>query len=231
MADIINKINIIFFSGTSWRKLLLFFLLILFPTLSLSAQKNKLTRFCQETFDGIACGYSNKEGDTIVQAGKYNNLPEKIKKPIIVQYTMEPNKWVMVDDNGLEMYQIYALGEDPDNFNEGLLRIIRQDKIGFINRKGQIVIFPKYCQATPFFKGKSIANINATKVDKSTTDTQNSISWEGGNWGVIDIKGNVVKSFDYTRVWNDSIESYQYQKEEETFIFTQKGEIFITEKK
>ena len=178
-----------------------------------------------ETSNGSVYGYLNKEGDTIVQVGKYNNLPERIKKTVIVQYTDKPTKWVMINDNGLEMYQIYALGEDPDSFNEGLMRIIRHDKIGFINRKGQVIIPSGYCQATPFFKGKSIVNVNAVKVDKSTTDTQNLTLWEGGKWGVIDKKGNVVKPFDYTRVWNDSIETYIYKKREEMFIFTKKGKI------
>jgi hypothetical protein len=225
MFSAINKINVISFSGKSWRNLSIFSLFILFPALSLSAQKNKLTRFCQETPNGIVCGYLNKGGDTIVQAGKYNNLPEKIKKPLIVQCTGESNKWVMINNDALEMYRIYAFGGDPDSFNEGLLRIIQDDKIGFINRKGQIIISPEYCQATPFFKGKSIVNVNATKVDKSATDTQNSILWEGGNWGVIDTKGNVVKSFEYSRMWNDSIETYEYRCRGEIFIFTQKGEI------
>lgn len=178
-----------------------------------------------ETPNGSVYGYLNKEGDTIVQAGKYNNLPERIKKTVIVQYTDELTKWIMINDNGLEMYQIYAFGEEPDSFNEGLMRIIRHDKVGFINRKGQVIIPPGYCQATPFFKGKSIVNVNAVKVDKSTTDTQNSTLWEGGKWGVIDKKGNVVKPFDYTRVWNDSIETYIYKKREEMFIFTKKGKI------
>jgi len=227
MAGIINNINNIFFSRKNRKNLFIFSLSILFPVLSLSAQKNKLTRFCRETPNEIVCGYLNKEGDTIVQAGKYNNLPERIKKTLIVQHAGESTKWVMINNDGLEMYQIYAFGGDPDSFNEGLLRIIQNDKIGFINQKGQIIIPPGYCQATPFVKGKSIVNVNAVKTDKSSTDAQNSTLWEGGKWGVIDKKGNVVKSFDYTRVWNDSIETYQYQKEGEVFIFTQKGEIRV----
>ena len=229
MTGIINHINNVFFLRKNWRNLFIFSFFILFPVLSLSAQKNKLTRFCQETLNETVCGYLNKEGDTIVQAGKYNNLPERIKKTVIVQHTDDPDKWVMIDNNALEMYQIYAFGGDPDSFNEGLLRFIQNDKIGFINQKGQIIITPEYCQATPFVKGKSIVNVNATKIDKSATDAQNSTLWEGGKWGVIDKKGNAVKSFDYTRVWNDSIGTYQYQKEGEVFIFTQKGEIFVHE--
>ena len=131
----------------------------------------------------------------------------------------------MINSNGLEICQIYALGENPDSFNEGLMRIIQNDKIGFINRKGKIVIRPAYCQATSFFKGKCIVNVNATKIDKSTTDAQNATLWEGGQWGVIDKKGNVVKPFEYTREWSDSAGTYLYKKIDEVFIFTPKGKI------
>ncbi len=225
MNGAINKIDNFFFSEKGWRIFLIFSLFLLFPNFPISAQKNKLIRFCEETPNGIVCGYLNKKGDTIVQAGKYNNLPEKIKKTAIVQYTDEPDKWVMINNDALEIFRIYAFGGSPDNFNDGLLRIIQNDKIGFINSKGQIVISPGYCQATPFFKGKSIVNVNAKKVDKSSTDAQSSVLWEDGMWGVIDKKGNIIKSFDYIRVWSDSLETYQFQKKGETFIFIEKGKI------
>lgn len=200
-------------------------IVLLFFSLSLSAQKNKLIRFAQDTYSGIVFGYVNKAGDTIVSAGKYEHLPETIKKPIIVQVSDNPEKWVMLDQNGMEIYRIYAVGENPDKWHEGLLRIVQDDKIGFINKKGKIVIQPEYCRATSFVKGKSIANINAVKVDKSTTDAQSSVSWEDGKWGVIDKKGEVLKPFDYIRVWNDSLACYEYQKEGEIFILTEKGKI------
>jgi len=138
----------------------------------------------------------------------------------------EPVRWIMVDNNGLEMNEIYTFGENPDNLNEGLRRIIRNDKIGFVNKKGIVVIAPQYCQATPFFKGKSIVNVDAVKIDKSTTDAEcPTLLWEGGKWGVINKKGNVVKPFDYTQSWNDSFGTYQYEKAGEIFIFTEKGKI------
>ena len=139
------------------------------------------------------------------------------KKTAIIQCTDDPAKWVMIDTNGLEIHRIYALGESPDRFNEGLIRIIQNDQIGFVNRKGQVIIPPVYCQATVFFKGKSIVNVNATKIDNSTTDAQHFTLWEGGTWGVINKKGRIVKPFDYTRFWNDSLEMYQYEKEGEVF--------------
>ncbi len=144
----------------------------------------------------------------------------------IVQRSDRPAEWVMVDANGVEIYQVYTFGETPDNLNEGLRRIVLNGKVGFINKKGQLVISPQYSQATAFFKGKSIVNVNAVKIDKSATDVENSASvWEGGKWGVIDKKGNVVKPFDYAREWNDSIGAYVYKKMGEMFIFTPKGKI------
>jgi hypothetical protein len=146
-------------------------------------------------------------------------------KMTVVQRSDEPAQWVMVDADGFEIYQIYAIGEYPDNLHEGLRRIVRDDKIGFINKKGKLVISPQYSQATPFFKGKSIVNINAVKIDKSATDAQNITLWEGGSWGVINKKGNVVKPVEYIRSWNDSIGNYQYEKSNEIFILTRKGKI------
>ena len=43
----------------------------------------------------------------------------------------------------------------PDSFHDGLVRVVRNKKYGFANRKGQLAIPPTYDGAMNFEKGKA----------------------------------------------------------------------------
>ena len=74
-----------------------------------------------------------------------------------------------------------------DYFHDGLARVIKKGKIGFINKKLEVVIEPKYDYADYFNNGKArICNGCSEKKDGEYS------TMVGGKWGVIDTMGKLI---------------------------------------
>jgi len=75
-----------------------------------------------------------------------------------------------------------------DRFFDGLARVIKKGKFGFINDKLEIVIKPQYDFANSFKNGKA-------KVCNGCTKQQDGEHYMmvGGKWGVIDTKGRIIE--------------------------------------
>lgn len=82
-------------------------------------------------------------------------------------------------------YFIYDNG--PDYVENGMQRIIKGEKIGYINaRSGRITVAPQYKCAEPFKNGRAEVSYNCTI---SAKDSEGHSSWCGGEWFFIDKKG------------------------------------------
>ena len=65
-------------------------------------------------------------------------------------------KFVFLEPSGNVIAQAYAFDNGPDYFQEGHARIVdANQKIGFINDRGQIAIPPRYDEAGSFCRGKA----------------------------------------------------------------------------
>jgi hypothetical protein len=81
-----------------------------------------------------------------------------------------------------------------DYFEEGLSRMISNNKFGYMDKDLNTVITPKYDFAFPFRNGHAIV-CNHCKPEN--TDEHREVA--GGNWGVINRDGKVVISIIFTR--------------------------------
>jgi predicted Rdx family selenoprotein len=91
----------------------------------------------------------------------------------------------------------------PDELIEGKIRIVdNDDRIGFANEFGQVVIEPQFEVATTFNKGKAIIGKECIKVPWHTEDGQADdcirYSIECEKFGYIDANGQIKKIGDYT---------------------------------
>ncbi|HGN1706970.1 TPA: WG repeat-containing protein [Providencia rettgeri] len=93
-----------------------------------------------------------------------------------------PNKGlVVVDETGQEVYQLYYFDNWPDEPQEGVYRIRKEDKIGFADAlTGKIVIEAIYDCAYPFNGGKAKVGVGC----ETQTDGEHSW-WVGGEWITI----------------------------------------------
>ena len=90
---------------------------------------------------------------------------------------------------------VESMDNGPDYFEDGLARARVGDKVGYIDRKLNLVIPATYDGAYPFRDGVAVV-CTACTIEYDRTVTEGERSWYvGGQWGRIDRRGRVVSPF------------------------------------
>ena len=113
--------------------------------------------------------------------------------------------WAAIDANETVLFNVYntSFGEPtPDQLIENKIRIVgSDDKIGFANHKGEIVIQPQFEIVTSFNKGKAIIGETCKKVPWNEHGDEagcHHYSIICKTHGYINGKGVVIKKGAYT---------------------------------
>ena len=83
-----------------------------------------------------------------------------------------------------------TMDNGADRFHDGLVRILRNGKYGFANRRGEVVIAAIYDGAVNFEKGR--ATVCKGCESKCVDSGCEYHSFTGGEWFQIDAKGAVL---------------------------------------
>lgn len=132
------------------------------------------------------------EHDTLIKSD--SSLFYGVNEYFIVKY-IDGQGFVAFNKKGDELFVIYPFDNGPDYPSEGLFRIIEDDKIGFANIKGEIVIPPRFNAVLPFHDKRAAFCDGCRKVHYGEHQ-----AWEGGQWGFIDFKGNEVIPAGYDKI-------------------------------
>jgi len=92
------------------------------------------------------------------------------------------------DRNGNLLFEVFMFDNGPDFPQDGLFRVIRNGKIGYANKLGEIIIECQFDCAYPFKNGLA----QVSKDCKEIKDGEHS-RWESKEWFFIDKLGRVVK--------------------------------------
>ncbi len=96
-------------------------------------------------------------------------------------------KWVIMDSKKTTLYEVFPYDNGPDYASEGLIRIVKNGKIGYADAKTYaLVITPQFDCAFPFENGKAKVS-NACKTVK---EGEHSI-WTSNAWQYVDKKGKI----------------------------------------
>ena len=96
---------------------------------------------------------------------------------------------------GVMPVAVESMDNGPDYFEDGLARARVGGKIGYIDRKLNLVIPATYDGAYPFRDGVAVV-CTACTIEYDRTVTEGERSWyAGGQWGRIDRRGRVVSPF------------------------------------
>jgi hypothetical protein len=116
---------------------------------------------------------------------------------------IDPRKfqWFYVR-RGVIPVPVESMDNGPDYFEDGLARSRVGGKIGYIDRKLNLVIPATYDGAYPFKDGVAVVCTACTIVSDGIVSDGERSWYEGGQWGRIDRSGRVVTPF---RSW----EKYQ----------------------
>ena len=113
--------------------------------------------------------------------------------------------WLAIDRNENILFEVYnaSIGEpNPDYLVEDKIRIVdKNQKIGFANGAGQIIINPKFEIVTSFHNGKAIIGEECKKVPWGNHSDDNGCHHYSilcNRHGYINEKGEIIKIGDYT---------------------------------
>lgn len=151
----------------------------------------------------------------------------------LTYYTEETNEGTLYgykNAQGEPYCSIYMIGSMPDPFVSGVRRIVKEGKIGFINKKGVVVIAPQYDMAEPFTKKICAVNKGAAAQELSATDEYAIGHHQGGQWGVINKKGNIILPIQFNQRWNEQEAKYEYNQGVQGFSISPKGKIIFTKR-
>lgn len=166
-------------------------IVLLLYCLTLFAQDYKLHKYYPNLIkDESLAGFVDVNGKTIIPAGKYADIFTDVFDKIAFVAIKGKQGVYAIDRNEQILFQVYNGEVFPDKIINGLFRIIENDKTGFANMDGQIVIKPQYKFVYPFQKnGYAIFCEDGvwTKLDNEHLVLK-------GKWGVIDRKGAVIIS-------------------------------------
>ncbi len=94
--------------------------------------------------------------------------------------------WIAIHAKTNTISRPFLVDNGPDDFSNGLCRIVKDNKIGYINRKGQVVISPKYDCAERFMKGKA-----KVSTDCATVPQGEYYYWVYRSYFMVNKKGEV----------------------------------------
>ena len=106
--------------------------------------------------DGNNICYKNSLGKTIVRSKKYTIAFSDSISSIGFVGTRK-GKVVCIINHGKELFEVYNVDNGPDYVSDGLFRIVgKDDKVGFADTCGAVVIPPVFSYANPFLNGVSL---------------------------------------------------------------------------
>lgn len=129
----------------------------------------------------------------------YDERGNKILGDYMMAYTdtitdygiVADSDFVLIDKKGKHIHKVFPYDNGPDYASEGLIRIIENGKIGYIDSKTfKVLIEPAYACAYPFENGKARVSLNC-KTEKASPGEEHS-TWQSQEWFYIDKSGKVV---------------------------------------
>lgn len=136
--------------------------------------------------------------DTLLIYSKHLDKLDFSKSNLTSLYT--DNGIFYVSKSG-SVVRTFFFDNGADYFKEGLVRMVKGKKFGFMNKELKVVIAPQYDFAFPFKNGKSIV-CNGCEQKKDEQGEHSRMV--GGKWGIINKQGNVLVPVEY-----DSKEVYE----------------------
>ena len=142
---------------------------------------------------GVNIAFVNEKGDTIIPFGKYAYFGSDTLE-FFANVIEHPNdstwgRYIGIDRNQNILFDLVIFDNGPDYFNEGLTRILRNGKMGYANKYGQVVIPCEYDFAKCFEDGKAEVTYNVREY----IDIEEHRRVESNEWFYIDKKGNKIE--------------------------------------
>ena len=172
-------------------KKLIFGIIITFLISACGSKKdNYLVKFHEGEFDerGVPSGYLNSKGDTIIPIGKYYYCLTDTIRNFGMVIEKGTGKILGIDQNATELFEVFRYDNGPDYVESGLFRIIINEKIGYADPNGKIIIKPSFDCAYPFEGDLAKVSDHCETIKEGEHSR-----WISENWYQITKNGNRAK--------------------------------------
>lgn len=161
--------------------------------------------------------YLHDDYKTAYIADKNRNIIKKLDSSYTLNFSSETlgyfsifsirgeDGWTAIDINEKKLFQVYntEIGTpSPDDIIENRIRIVdSHGKIGFADKRGKIIIPPKFEMVSSYNKGKAIIAEKCEKkpwIDHPKESDCQHYSIECKRHGYINKKGEIIKLGDYS---------------------------------
>ena len=181
--------------------------LFLFSTISSFSQEKYKYKIGRD-WNGNREVYSiiNKSGDTVLKLDslKYLNTLQNKFNDFVIFEIKGKSGWSAIDINENYLFQVYnrLQGEPfPDYLKENRIRIVDENnKIGFADSSGTIIIKPQFERVTEFDNGFAIFQSECVKIKNNENEGEHpGFRYECEKIGYIDKNGNILEigEFDF----------------------------------
>jgi hypothetical protein len=152
-----------------------------------SYNKDKLWYVYTDSITGYR-GYEDSNHKIMIPANKYALCYTDTFNNYAVVAVL--NKGLLaIDKKEHVLYQVYNFDNGPDYAQDGLFRIVSNNKIGYANAiTGKVIIKPMYEGAFPFINGKARVSYKCQNVNEGEHSY-----WKNGTWLYINTKGQIVQ--------------------------------------
>lgn len=143
---------------------------------------------------GARVAYINENEDTIIPFGKYAYYGTDTLAHFanVIEHPNDSTfgRQVGINQQQKVLFDIVMFDNGPEPFNEGLLRVIRNGKMGYADEYGKVVIPCIYDYARWFNNGTAEVTFDAVEY----RDMDEHLRIESDEWFFIDKKGNKIKN-------------------------------------
>ncbi len=144
--------------------------------------KNQFLLLLVFTLAGTACKQRSAESNAA------SNPSSPATTATTTPLTMEQasdGKWVILNGQKTVVYEVFMYDNGPDYASEGLIRVVKNGKIGYADAKTYaIVIEPQFDCAFPFENGKAKVSNQCRTVQEDEYSV-----WESDAWQYVDKQG------------------------------------------
>ena len=133
---------------------------------------------------------------------------------------VDDSGWIYIDRDGKKLIRPFIFDNGPDYFSEGLARFLENNKIGFFDEAGRIMIEARFQFVLPFSEGM------AAFCEGGIEDYIGEHAvFQNGKWGYIDKTGEIVVEALYEHAENYANGEAIVKKNGRTFILNKQGKI------
>jgi hypothetical protein len=142
---------------------------------------------------GANVAYIDTNGDTIIPFGKYAYFGTDTLY-YYANVIVHPNdstwgRMIGIDLNQNILFDLVMFDNGPDYIREGYTRVLRNGKMGYANKYGQVIIPCQYEYARWFNNGQAEVTYKA----RMYKDLGDHLKVESKEWFLIDKNGKIIK--------------------------------------